>query len=165
MDITESDGYKKLLASVERDEQKSPGFHDYRGKLQWVVSRAEHYAEKIGVPSIDIINAWEKNRDYWYMNYYQDCNQPEIKGDIVRVFDTIDALKAAIGAPQFRCPKCEGISSNPYECNASNECDWKSYGLFGTLGKGVYVFVKSELRGQDMFTPIAWEANEVDVAC
>lgn len=157
MNITECEGYKTLLAAVVRDEQKSPGFHDYRGSLAWAVARAEHYAEKTGLSAIDILNAWEKSRGYWYMNYYQEANQPEIKGDNVRVFDTVDDLNAAIGEPQFRCSSCSGVSSNPYECNASEKCDWKSYGLFGTMGKGVYVFVKSKLWGQELFMPIAWE--------
>lgn len=158
MAITECEGYKKLLKAVEYDEHKSPDFHDYRGKLAWVVDRAKHYADKTGIPAVDILNAWENNRDYWYMNYYQESNQPEIKGDNVRVFDTLDALRAALGEnPKFRCPSCKGVSSNPYECDASDKCDWKAYGLFGCLGNGAHIFVKSELRGQELFMPLAWE--------
>jgi hypothetical protein len=164
MNITECTGYKKLLAAVERDEQKSPGVHNYRGKLAWVIARAEHYAEKTGLSAIGILDAWENRRNYWYMNYYQDANQPEIKIDKVRVFDTVEDLKAAVGAGQFRCPSCGGISGNPYECNAG-ECDWKSYGLFRTLGKGAYVFVKSELRGQEIFMPVQWEHDNAAIAC
>ncbi|MBU1692320.1 MAG: hypothetical protein KJ958_00860 [Gammaproteobacteria bacterium] len=164
MKITECEGYKKLSASVESDEQRGSGAHDYRGKLAWTVARAEHYAQKTGLSAIDILNAWEKSRDYWYMNYYQDANQPEIKGDNVRVFDTVEDLKAAIGEAKFRCPSCGGVSTNPYECNASQDCNWKSYGLFGTMGKGANVFVKSELRGQEIFTPVAWEHDNAKVA-
>lgn len=157
MSITECAGYKKLLAAVQHDEQKSPGFHDYRGKLDWAKARAEHYAEKTGLSATDILNAWEDRRDYWYMNYYQESNQPEIKGDKVRVFDTTEALQTAIGERKFRCPSCGGVSTHPYECNASAECDWKAYGLFGTMGKGAYVFVKSVLAGEEFFMPVAWE--------
>jgi len=39
-------------------------------------------------------------------------------------------------------------------------CDWKVYGLFKDLGKGVYIFVKEKMRGETIFKPIAWE-NEV----
>lgn len=157
LNITECEGYKKLLAAVERDEQSQTRCHNYREKLAWIIARAEHYAEKTGLSASEILDAWEKRRDYWYMNYYQDSCQPEIKGDKVRVFDTVDDLKASIVVPEFRCPKCGGVSSDPYKCNASDTCDWKSYGLFGTLGKGVYVFVKSELYGQNIFMPVAWE--------
>jgi len=164
MNITECDGYKKLLAAVERDEKKSPNFHDYRGKLEWVLERAKHYGSATGLNPEDILNAWEKSRNYWYMNFYQESNQPEIKGGNVRVFDTKDDLKESIGDTGFICPSCGGISTNPYECNASEECDWKSYGLFGTMGKGIYVFVKSEMRGQEIFKPLAWE-HDTAIAC
>jgi hypothetical protein len=37
-------------------------------------------------------------------------------------------------------------------------CDWKAYGLFGTLGKGISVFVKKEIRIETIFMPVSWEA-------
>jgi hypothetical protein len=161
--ITDSEGYKKLLAAVVHDETDSPGFHNYGAKLAFAISRAEHYAAKTGLDAADILNAWEKQRDCWYVNYYQECNQPEIKGNNVRVFETVEELKNSIGKTGFRCPMCAGISKSPCECDSGKEmsrgeiCNWKSYGLLGTLGKGVYVFVKSELRGQNIFMPIAYE--------
>lgn len=160
MNIAECKGYKKLISSIENDEQRSNGLQDYRLKLQWVVDRVQHYADKTGLNACDILDAWEDHRDYWYMNYYQDCNQPEIKGDAVRVFDDIPQAQAAIGKREFRCPSCNGVSSDPNRCNASaDRCNWASYGLFGTMGKGAYVFIKSELRGQEIFMPVAWESR------
>lgn len=165
MEITESAGYKKLLAAVERDESGiSKGMHNYRAKLAWVLDRAKHYAEKTGLDAASVLDAWESARDYWYMNYYQDCNQPEIKGDSVRVFDTQEALLASVDGKGFRCPCCGGISKSPYTCDSGlpmpgekKTCDWKSWGLFGTLGKGVSVFVKDKMRGESFFKPVAWE--------
>lgn len=81
----------------------------------------------------------DTDRNYWYMNYYQNCNQPEIKAGKVKVFGTILELKEAIGEMKFRCPSCGKESSNPYECKA---CGWKVYGLLGDMGKGVFVYVK-----------------------
>ena len=43
--------------------------------------------------------------------------------------------------------------TDPYECKA---CGWKVYGLFGDMGKGVFVYIKSELKGCNMFMPISW---------
>lgn len=156
------DGYRKLLAAVEYDEQESPGFHDYRGKLSWIISRANHYAEKTGLSPESILDAWEERRDYWYMNFYQDSQQPEIKGDKVRVFETVAEMLESIGKRGFRCPNCEGVSKSPYTCDtgiiaSGKPCDWKVYGLFGHLGKGVAVFVKEKLAGENLFMPIAWE--------
>jgi hypothetical protein len=115
------------------------------------------------MPQKEILEAWEKDRTYSAINYYQEANQPSFKADKVMVFETVDELYQAIGDKKFRCPSCGGISTNPYECNSGEEmskgkiCDWKVYGLFGDLGKGVYVYIKDKLRGETIFTPISWE--------
>lgn len=156
-------GYKSLLAAVEQDECESPGSHDYRGKLKWALDRAQHYADKTGLDASEILNMWEKKRDYWYMNFYQECNQPEIKDDNVRVFDSAESYRNSVGNSGFRCPMCNGLSHDPYTCDSGLEmskgktCDWKSYGLLGTLGRGVTVFLKSEMAMSHIFKPIAWE--------
>ena len=166
--IYQSEAYKGLLAEVEENAKNN--FHDYRGKLAWIVERAIHYAEKTGLSAVDILTAWEEKRSYWYMNYYQEANQPKISGDSVRVFETVEDMTASIGKSGFRCPYCKGVSKSPYECDSgvkvtlSNKkgkhpCNWKVYGLFGAMGRGVYVFVKSALRGENIFVPIAWEES------
>lgn len=163
MEITESAGYKSLLAAVEKDEQKSPGFHDHRGKMQWAIDRAQQYAEKTDIPAADILSVWESHRNYWYMNFYQERNQPQLTAERARIFDTVDDLHAAIGDGCFRCPRCGGISKSPYVCDSGQEmdpgkiCDWKVYGLFGDLGKGIFVFVKEKMYGQTIFMPLSWE--------
>ncbi|MBD8037124.1 hypothetical protein H9635_10235 [Solibacillus sp. A46] len=188
-------GYENLKASVESDcnERKSCGcfnpdgcplerasigtygepgfkscFHKYCDKFKWVIDRANHYAEKTGMDAAEILNAWEEKRNYWYMNYYQECNQPEIKDNNVRIFNTLEDLKASIGEQGYRCPNCKGISTDPYECDSGvnfsdgssiKKCDWKSYGLFGTLGQGATIFVKEKLQIGTIFMPIAWEES------
>ena len=99
------------------------------------------------------------------MNYYQEANQPLIKGDNVKVFDTVEDMMKSIKEYKFRCPACGGISTDPYECNSGvisdgNPCDWKVYGLFGDLGKGAYVYCKDKLKGENIFMPLAWENKE-----
>ena len=144
-------------------KQISKCMHKYCDKFKWAIDRAMHYAEKTGISPTDILDAWESQRDYWYMNFYQESKQPKINNDAVRVFDTIDDLRFSMGDQGFRCPACKGIASSPYECDSGLEiskgkiCDWKSYGLLGTLGKGVSVFVKEKIAVQTIFMPIAWE--------
>lgn len=186
MKIEDCEGYKKLLASVMKDVEKANNcfnptgcryirdkgmlmggenkcFHRFCDTFAWALSRAQHYADKTGLEQSVILDAWEKNRDYWYMNYYQDANQPEITNNFVRVFETKEDLKESVGTTGFRCPMCGGVSKSPYTCDTGLEmsegkiCDWKSYGLFGTMGKGVFVFVKSEVYGTAIFKPVAWE--------
>lgn len=163
MGIEQSEGYLKLLRAVEKDEASSPGFHDYRGKLQWVLDRVKHYAETTGVDPAALLNTWETNRSYWYMNYYQDANQPLLNAENVKVFDDMEQLKASIDGQGFRCPMCQGKSNSPYSCDSGLKvksekiCDWKAGGLFGTMGDGAFVFVKDQLAGEEIFRPIAWE--------
>jgi hypothetical protein len=160
--IEECEGYKKLLADVERNEKEEPGFHDYRAQLSWIIERAKHYAEKTGLEAADILDSWEKDRNYWYMNYYQDSNQP-LLNESVHVFETMEDLEKSVGKSGFRCPSCAGVSSNPYECNTNIKdkngkvCNWKSYGLFGCMGKGANFFIKEKMKGETIFMPIAWE--------
>lgn len=177
-EIANSEGYKKLKAAVDEDEKKSPGFHDYTAKLIWALERAKHYAEKTGLSQVSILDSWEKQRSYWYMNFYQDAELPLIEGDSVRVFDVPNDLRESLGKAGFRCPACDGISKSPYTCDSGKKmmalkgkgkkaklaeidkvCDWKVYGLFRDLGKGVYIFVKSEMRGERIFKPVAWETK------
>ena len=174
-----STGYDKLIESVKRDctkdgnyfnpegcdkESQRKCFHRYCTKFKWIIERAKHYAEKTGLDWEDILDAWESKRDYWYMNYYQESNQPEIKANSVRVFETVDEMLKSVGK-EFRCPACGEITTYPYTCNSGKEmqegkiCDWKSYGLLGTLGKGIFVYCKDKLHGENIFMPVAWESE------
>lgn len=181
-----SAGYLKLMESVKRGCAEGENcfnpngcdktgrvkcFHKYCNQFKWVIDRANHYAEKLGIPAAEILDSWEKRRSYWYMNYYQDCNQPLIEADNVRVFNNVAEMLESIGENKFRCPLCGGVSTNPYECNSGvivskikdgkdGPCNWKVYGLFGDLGKGTFVYCKYELRGERIFMPLSWEKEK-----
>ena len=130
---------------------------------KYLRSKLEEYSKALRISQEEILNAWEKDRDYTAINYYQEGKQPSIKSDKVKVFETFEDMLKVLGKKEFRCPSCGGISSNPYECNSGLKmskgkiCDWKSYGLFGDLGKGVFVYCKDKLKGETIFMPIAWE--------
>lgn len=138
-------------------------FHRYCDKFKWTVDQAKHYGDKLQLNWEDVLASWEEDRSYWYMNYYQGSKQPTIKGDRVRTFETVQEMLESIGEKQFRCPLCEGISTSPYKCNSGQEmnkdkiCDWNVGGLFGDLGKGIFVYCKDKLRGETIFTPLSWE--------
>lgn len=126
---------------------------EYCYKFKWAVDRAKHYEEKTAIPYAEILSGWERDRSYWYLNYYQDCNQPKIKDGAVRVFDTKDAFFESVGEKGYRCPSCSAMSEDAYRCS----CGWCSYGLFGTLGKGITVPVKDRLIMSHIFKLVAWE--------
>ena len=167
--VLDCEGYRKLLAQVEDQEKKWNGDVRPRQAMIWAVNRAKNWAEKVGITPEEVLDLWENGRTYWHVNYYQDANFPMLQENVVRLFDTQDDLLKAIGKPQFRCPACAGVSTSPYECDSgrplervkrgakAKPCDWKVYGLFRDLGKGVTVFVKEKIRCERIFTPIAWE--------
>jgi len=119
------------------------------------------YAAVLGLTHDEVLAAIEAKRTYAAMNYYQDANFPKL-GDVT-VFDTPEAFIAAYPSRKYTCPACAGISTDPYECNSGTArengkpCDWKSYGLFGTMGKGLRVVVKSTFlehpRVHEIFMP------------
>ena len=164
-----SAGYEKLRKAVEKDCQKAGGrlhpegcshcggncSHRYCDKFKWTIDKAKEYEGITGVAWREILDSWEEDRYHWYMNYYQECNQPKLD----HIFDTMEDLKSSIGEMKFRCPSCGEETSDPYECKS---CGWEGYGLLGDLGKGVYVFVKEQKKGEKIFMPVAWERNRKD---
>lgn len=142
--------------------------HKYCDKFKWIIDRAEHYSEKTGISASNILDSWEERRGYWYMNYYQDSNQPRIDSDDVYVFDNLKAFQKKAKKSEYRCPCCGGVSTYPYECNSGKivknikdgkdgPCNWKVYGLFTDLGKGVFIFLKDKCAGERIFKPIEFE--------
>lgn len=132
---------------------------------KYLKSKLAEYSNALNIPQEEILEAWEKDRTYSAINYYQEANQPKIDSEKTRVFETVQDLLDNIGEKEFRCPACGHISTDPYACNSGEEmskgktCDWKVYGLFGDMGKGVFVYIKEALRGEKIFMPISWEDN------
>jgi len=137
------------------DDGEECGFDcEYCSKYKWVINRAKHYEEKLGIAWKEILRSWEEDRSYWYLNYYQDCEQPRIDRQNVRVFNTLDDFKKSAIHNEYICPSCESITNNAYECQ---HCHWKVYGLFTDMGKGVFVYIKDKKKGQTIFMPKAWK--------
>lgn len=165
----DSEGYKSLRKAVTHDKRTSKGFHNYEAKLEWVLDRAIHYGKATDLFPVGILNAWESKRNYWYMNYYQDCNQPRLDEGRVIVFNTVESFLESIGEKKFICPACESLTTDPYECNSGKQlekgkiCDWKVYGLFGDLGKGAHIFVRDKLQFDHIFMPVDWNHGRFEI--
>lgn len=78
-------GYKSLKAAYIHDirdaaKQKHPMREktELLKKFNWVINRAKHHAYIKGVPISTILDFWEANRSYCWLNYYQDCAQPKL---------------------------------------------------------------------------------------
>lgn len=130
-------------------------------KVTFICKRIPQYAKMMGTTEIEALEYFAKSRTCNYTNYFQDAYIPDLSD--VHVFETIKDFLAKFPSKQFRCPRCEGISTHPHACNSGvvidkkeNEvCNWKSYGLFGTLGKGIDVLIKSQsLKPTHIFKPV-----------
>lgn len=130
------------------------------------------YASVLGLSEAEILTAIEGRRTYTAINYYQPANFPSLKD--VRVFDTQADALAAMPSKRFRCPACGGTSTDPYECNSGESlgdktCDWKSWGLLRSLGKGFRFTIKEgfldQPRVDEIFMPIELEQPEKNCTC
>ena len=109
--------FLKEIGVNEVCKRTSKCTHKYCDKLKWVLDRAQQYTDALGVSRDEVINAWENDRDYWYMNYYQDCNQPPLEGNL-KVIKSIDWEAQIIERfgenPdnwKFVCPACGHVQS------------------------------------------------------
>jgi hypothetical protein len=145
--ITGSPTLKKITDSMRGggwDKERIPAVFNF------VTERGQHYADKLGVSFEDVVAAWEENRDYAAVNYYQNANFPKIDGDTLLVNDA-DELKKICDGKGFVCGACLKHISSPYECE---KCGWKTYGLLGPGKDALYVVLKPAMRGEWIFRPV-----------
>ena len=161
-DTEDGPGLKELRESAEDDLKRGNNHVWPLEKIEWIIERAKHYQLKTGKPYQEIIDTWVSKKNYWYINYFQEANQPLITGEDVYLFENIEEAKESFKELGFRCHRCGGISKSPKECDTNividkKTCDWKAYGLFGTLGKGVTIILKDTISIENIFKPIAYE--------
>jgi hypothetical protein len=124
---------------------------------EFIRKKTKHYAEILGYSSTEILEKLEERRDYFSCNYYQEANFPELSE--VTVFNTKEDFKKSFPSGKYICPACKGISTHALECNSGipiekrKTCDWKAYGLFGTMGLGFRFVVKDSF----LIEPIVYE--------
>ena len=86
--LAKTDGYKSLKAAyiksvMDAEKSRARGHRPMRDKAEflelfnWVIARAKHYAHHTSKPIDTVLTEWESKRDYWWLNYYQDCRQPK----------------------------------------------------------------------------------------
>lgn len=145
------------------------GEKDRIEKNTFIEQKLSQYSERLGMDRLSILRAFERARNVNCMNWYQECHLPNLEKVEVIVKDGKEFL-ARFPSKKFICPFCQGETSDPQECNSGlmvknikggkkTVCNWKSYGLFGTMGKGVQVLIIDDFLagvGQvhDIFRPI-----------
>lgn len=137
---------------------------------EFVRKRCAEYSALLGFTEFQILEAMENGRDYSAVNYYSEHRFPPV-GCFTVYETTDDLLKAVAGDIRFRCPSCKGITTDPYACNSglpmktsSGVCDWKVYGLLGTMGEGYRFTIRDRFleiaRIDEIFMPISFEKTE-----
>lgn len=162
--------YESLLAGIAESARKSwPGKEGERRAahvIELIEAKAPVYAAAFGIDKSELLALWEEQRSVNAVNHYQESKLPDLTD--VRIYDSREAFMAAVPSGKFRCPACNGESTDPQECNSGlkadgETCNWKSYGFFGTLGKGVNVLIK-EWKLQrtvplEIFMPVDFEKD------
>ncbi len=89
--LSSTAGYKSLKAAYIRDVSKAARQkHPMRKKdvflklFQWVIGRAIHYAHHTGKSVEQILNEWEKERNYWWFGFYEDNTQPKFHSNSLK---------------------------------------------------------------------------------
>ncbi len=151
-DLLQSDIMNKIIVEIYNGWPGETGIQRVIQKVKLLSERVPEYAKAMGKTELETLELFAKSRTCNYTNWFQEANFPILSE--VYIFDTIDDFKAKFPSKQYQCPNCNGISTNPQVCNSGKEikgkeiCDWKVFGLFGDLGKGIKVIVK------DLFTDI-----------
>jgi len=152
---------QKIAASIHKNN--SVRLAEQRiGEVQALLDRVlPEYSAVLGLTPDEVLAAIEAKRNVTAPNYYQDANFPRL--DDVTVLESLEAFAAAYPSGKYVCPACGGHSTNYSACNTGIErdgkvCNWKAYGLFGTMGKGMRVIVKPTFlehpRVHEIFIPV-----------
>lgn len=162
---TTKKGYDSLKADIDRDMKSEP--HRWNGRLERILALAQTYADVCHVTRQEVLEKWETNRSYWWPNYYQECNFPDLnkKGGypVLTLEDWIKEGERLFGPDKknwkFICPNCGhiqsyrdfikgGINADLAALNCASrhglggrpDCKWTTGGLF-RIG-GCYVINK-----------------------
>lgn len=155
-------GYESLYAAYRSSAEKWPGREsEWKEKLDWALERASQYANALNVDRETVLEAWESDRDYWYVNYYQESNQPSLENKNVVMMAEWEAEGERLYGKdhldwKFKCPACgnvqtarmfkdAGIDPNLVYSNCASrhnlggrkDCKWTTGGLLNVGGRYV----------------------------
>lgn len=162
----------ELEKAIVQMQASETGWGDREERFKkTIIEICNEYAEFACKSPVEVFNAIENIRSCSYPNWYTRNKYPPIK-DIMTFEYTSDLFRQIDYEKGFRCPSCNGISKDPYTCdtgivkNYRDVCDWKSWGLFGTLGKGLRFTVFERFLSKpyvdEIFYPVCMEEEETE---
>ena len=131
---------KKILSDIKRvyETDSMGAWVNTTELIRKINGISLHYAYRLGYTQQEVLNALEKERTYNINNYY--INLRRIDDDVIVIEDK-DEFNKMFPSGKFNCPSCKKIIDHPTKCP---KCDWKSYGLFGTLGNGYRFLIRKD---------------------
>ena len=163
--INGSEIMDEILLEVYNGWQGSVGEERVLKVIEFVSNRIPQYARITNKSDFEFLTIYAKSRKCNYTNWFQDSYLPDLSN--VLVFDTVEDFKKKFPSGNYVCPSCNSITTDYQTCNSGvvvgkgknkKVCDWKVYGLFGDLGKGIKVIVKDLIedfpRPISMFKPV-----------
>ena len=157
--------YEEVLQQARDSWSGETGERRARELDAFLKEMLNEYSIALRIPESVLFEGFEKARTYSAINYFQRANFPSLKD--VRVFNTKKEVGAFLETKQFRCPHCKGISTDPQVCDSGikvdkKKCDWKSYGLFRSLGAGLrFICLETFLINagpvHEIFMPVVFE--------
>jgi hypothetical protein len=163
-DIMQSDLMNQIILEVYNGWPGKVGEERVINVVTLINHRVPQYAAVMLKTELETLELFANSRDVNFTNYFQDANFPDLSG--VYVFDTVTAFKNKFPSGKYQCPRCGGTSTDYQVCNSGQimdkkskqVCDWKVYGLFGDLGKGIRVIIKEKFtdfpKPVSMFKPL-----------
>lgn len=171
--LMQSDVMSIILCEVYNGWPGATGIQRAKDVVGFLFNRVPQYAKIMNKSEVDTLDILAKSRNCNFVNYFQNANIPDL--DDVMVFKSLDEFKQRFPSGKSVCPCCNAITTNYQECNSgvkliahskpkkskTNEgkvCDWKIYGLFGDLGKGIKILILDKIeefpRPTRIFKPI-----------
>ena len=142
-----SKGIASLQAAYQSDLQAGNQSQEVLDKkLKWVLERADQYAKACNTTRDRILEAWETKRTYWWINFYQECNQPNLEEHgttpVVMVKDWLKEAQERFGKEpldwKFACPCCKAYTccASRFGLGGKDNCKYTTSGLI-RLGRYV----------------------------
>lgn len=158
---------KQLLSQIKKNYMCAPKYNNWTSSykeatkfIRKVVGISLHYSKVLGYTQQEVLQALEDKRKYWSANYYRF---PRINSRVI-IYNTLEDYHKDCPSGKFICPACNSISTSCDVCNSGKDmspgkkCDWKAFGLFGTMGKGYKFIIKDEFLEEphvyNIFMPI-----------
>jgi len=171
-DYADSFLFKDILLEIYNGFPGSVGSERILNVVNFISDRIPEYAILLNTSLSEALDIVAKARRVNYANWFQDGNIPTLKD--VSIFETKAHFQSTFSSGNSICPACSGISTNYRVCNSGviikkKICDWKAFGLFGTLNKGVKILIKENAVNfpspVSIFKPIEYDKYILNTNC